>query len=371
MSYADEKDKKAAMPVVPPLSDFDSDSDAPPSFGEDDEAALELSHPPPLPGHIDHRGEPETIFDEDGTHSTSPSPRELPIAPESDAYAVAMGDVLNERFEVIKLLGTGALGMVYLVQDLRLKDRKALKLMHPALMNNPDAAERFIEEIKTLQKLSHENIVRVYDFGKTDHSDISFFTMEYVKGMTLAALLKKKGGWLPLEKSLAIIEQILNALSYAHQHSTSRNLNPSNIMVRPSGKVVLLNFGVTEDKVSNPRDRRNALGRCHYQAPEQRSNPMLATPQSDLYAVGALFYQLLTGEVPLGQVKRPSCVNHSLPRRLDPIIMRCLESRPEERFNSATETRTAIQKAMKPLPWPGLLLALFLLGSLVLGWFLL
>ncbi len=373
MKHADKKDKEAgSSPTLPHLSDFDSDSDDLPSMGVEDEVALDISQPP-LPRSIsDNVSEPDTIFDGDEVDDAAPHPRELRIAPESEIYMPTVGDVLNERFEILKLVGAGASGTTYLVEDLRLKDRKVLKLMHPALAENIEAAERFIAEIKTLQQLSHENIVRVYDFGKTDGSNLSFFTMEYVRGTSLAALLKKKGGRLPLEKSLALVDQILDALVYAHQHSTSQNLNPNNIMVRPSGKVVLLNFGVTEGRGTTPLAHRNTLGRCHYQAPEQRLDPTVSTPQSDLYAVGALLYQLLTGEVPLGQAKRPSHVNHTLPRRLDPVIMRCLESRPENRFKNATETHAALQKAMNSPRWLGLLIiaTLFLLGGLIVGWFL-
>jgi len=343
-----------------PGSDFDAfdtppdPADAPTRFmPEDGSAPPPLSPPLPAPGLAngqaldDSAFEPETVFDADSRDGV-PAPRELIISPERTVYAPEIGDVLNERFEIRRLLAVGVLGVVYLVHDLRLKSEKALKLMHPSLLEDPSAAERFIGEIKMLQKLSHENIVRVYDYGKTDKGGHAFFTMEYVEGSTLASLLKKKGGRLPFDKGMAIIIQVLNTLVYAHRHAAHRNLKPVNILVRPNGKIVLLNFGLSGTPDDTRTDRGAALANAYYQAPEQVHEPATATPQVDVYAVGVLLYQLLTGEVPLASAPPPSRVNRALPRRLDRVIMRCLAPRPEDRYASAAEARDALQRAMAP-----------------------
>lgn len=293
--------------------------------------------------------EPETLFDPTAVRP----PRELKITREGDGRKLPEGHIINERFEVRGCLGKGNVGTVYCVDDLRLKDKKALKLMHPALVDSADAARRFISEIKALQQLSHENVVRIYDYGKTDGSDLSFFTMEYIEGGTLAAFLKKRGGKLPLEKATGIIRQILDTLAYAHQHTTHRNLKPINVMVRPTGKVVLLNFGISTTASSaglgEPQVR---LAHSHYQAPEQRENPEIPDKRVDIYAAGAIFYQMLTGNVPLEPVAPPSRLNPEVSRALDRVVMRCLAPRPEQRFPDAPSARAALDRALAPVsPW--------------------
>lgn len=313
--------------------------------------------------------EPETLFDPQARRP----PRELKIAREGDGRRLPEGHIINERFEIQRCLGEGNVGTVYLVDDLRLKDRKALKLMHPSLVDSEEAARRFISEIKTLQQLSHEHIVRVYDYGKTDAADLSFFTMEYVEGVSLAALLKKRGGRLPLDKATGLMMQLLDTLAYAHQQTTHRNLKPINIMVRPSGKVVLLNFGISTTSSSTglvPPSART--GASHYQAPEQRENPEIPEKRADLYAAGAIYYQMLTGNIPLDPAPRPSQLNHSLPSALDRAIMKSLARRPEMRYPDARAMRRAIEGALQPFLTPlrlaGLLVFLGIIA--VLGWYL-
>ncbi len=367
-----------ARPDLPPMSGHDLDTpedDAPtpsqlvtrplfPSMGLEDEDALDISRPLPMDETDDSNFEPETIFDDADAQLDIPVARELKIAPESVAYSPEIGDVLNERFEVVELVAVGTIGAVYVVDDLRLKARKALKLMHPDLMKDPRAATRFIEEIKLLQKLSHEHLIRVYDFGQTERGNLSFFTMEYVEGMTLARLLKKKGGHLPLDKSLVLIDQILDTLAYVHKHCVYRNLKPLNIIVRPSGKIVMLNVGLSQATGSQGFDRRAALGTIQYIAPELIEDPESCGPPADIYAVGVLFYQMLTGEVPMAQAPPPSRVNRALPRRLDRVIMRCLSHDPARRFASADEMKRAIHGALRPATTKYVLLGL---GALVLA----
>lgn len=367
-----------ARPDLPPMSTHDMDTpedEAPtpsqlvtrpliPSMGLEDEDALDIARPLPFEETEDSNFEPETIFDDAGAQLDIPAARELKIAPESVAYSPEIGDVLNERFEVVELVAVGTIGAVYVVDDLRLKSRKALKLMHPELMKDPRAATRFIEEIKLLQRLSHEHLIRVYDFGQTDRGNLSFFTMEYVEGMTLSRLLKKKGGQLPLDKSLVLIDQILDTLAYVHKHCVYRNLKPLNIIVRPSGKIVMLNVGLSQATGSQGFDRRAALGTIQYIAPELIEDPDSCGPPADLYAVGVLLYQMLTGEVPMAQAPPPSRVNRALPSRLDRVIMRCLSHDPAKRYHSAEETKRAIHAALRPAKAKYLFLAV---GASILG----
>ena len=245
MAPDEETPPEKPQPPLPPLTEADW-ANAPTrgySSTGGETPTVPGSGPPPA-GYIppSHGAtEPATVFDA----SLPRPPREMKIAREGDAPGLTEGHIINERFEVRKCLGDGNVGTVYLVNDLRLKDKRALKLMHPSLVDSEAASQRFISEIKALQHLSHEHIIRIYDYGKTDISELSFFTMEYVEGGTLADLLKKRGGKLPLDKSLGLIRQILDTLAYAHQQTSHRNLKPVNIMVRPTGRVVLLNFGIS------------------------------------------------------------------------------------------------------------------------------
>lgn len=289
--------------------------------------------------------EPDTIFDAE-SRANARAPREMKIAREGDGKKLPEGYVINERFEIRRCLGSGRVGTVYLVDDLRLKDKKALKLMHPALIDSEAASKRFISEIKTLQGLSHEHIVRVYDFGLTEPGGLSFFTMEYVDGISLAQLLKKKGGRLPADKALGLITQVLDTLAYAHQHGTHRHLTPINVMVRATGRIALLNFGLSTTHSSSGLPVEQAhFDLDYYQAPEQRENAGAADPRTDLYAVGAILYQMLSGEVPLADALPPSRVHPEVPKALDRVVMRALAENPEERFQSAAEMKEALERA--------------------------
>lgn len=308
--------------------------------------------------------EPDTIFDSH-SQSRSRAPKEMKISREDNWKRLQEGYVINERFEIRRCLGSGQVGTVYLVDDLRLKDKKALKLMHPSLIDSEAASRRFINEIKTLQGLSHEHIVRVYDFGLTEPGDLSFFTMEYVDGISLAQLLKKKGGRLPLDKCIGLVEQILDTLAYAHQHGTHRHLTPINVMVRATGRIVLLNFGLSTTHSSSGLPVEPVpFGLDYYQSPEQRENPAAADARSDIYALGAIFYQMLTGEIPLTDADPPSRVFREAPRALDRVVMRCLAPAPEDRFESAAAVKAALDEALRPRPsW----LLWILAGAVVLA----
>ncbi|MBL7645282.1 MAG: serine/threonine protein kinase [Candidatus Hydrogenedentes bacterium] len=318
--------------------------------------------------------EPETIFDAE-SRANARAPREMKIAREGDGKKLPEGYVINERFEIRRCLGSGRVGTVYLVDDLRLKDKKALKLMHPALIDSEEASRRFIAEIKTLQGLSHEHIVRVYDFGLTEPGGLSFFTMEFVDGISLAQLLKKKGGRLPVDKALGLIAQVLDTLAYAHEHGTHRHLTPINVMVRATGRIALLNFGLsTTHSSSGLPVEQTHFELDYYQAPEQRENAGAVDTRTDLYAVSAILYQMLCGEVPLTDALPPSRVHPEVPRSLDRVVMRGLAEKPEDRFQSASEMKEALERAGRArkssVLWVGLGI-LGLLAGAAAAWFLL
>lgn len=260
------------------------------------------------------------------------------------------GIVINRRFKILKQLGFGGMGAVYLVKDTHLKERRALKVMLPRLLSNPQAQRRFLIETKISQRLAHQNIVRVHDLGVDFDSGMQFFTMALVPGETLYKYLKAQGGTLPLEQVLPIAQQLCEALAYAHRTTIHRDLKPQNIMRDEHGHVTVLDFGLAKllDQ-SNPAFSRMAVGTAHYQAPEQRTNPLQIDKRADLYAVGVILYQLLTGKLPVGQYAPASRLVNGVPRKMDYIIQKCLKKR-SERYSDAD----ALRKDLDSLAGSGL-----------------
>jgi len=259
------------------------------------------------------------------------------LTPDQRSVDLRPGIVINKRFKVLKQLGFGGMGAVYLVKDTHLRERRALKVMLPRLLSNPEAQRRFLIETKITQRLAHENIVRVHDLGMDFDSGMQFFTMALVEGETLYAYLKRRGGQLPLAEVLAVARQLCGALDYAHRTTIHRDLKPQNIMRGAGGHITILDFGLAKllDQ-SNPALSRMAVGTANYQAPEQKSNPLNIDRRADLYAAGVIMYQLLTGNFPLGHYQPASRLATGVPRRMDAIIQRCLRPR-SERYASAAE----------------------------------
>ena len=165
---------------------------------------------------------------------------------------------------------------------------------------------------------------------------MQFFTMALVHGKTLYKHLKVRGGTLPLTEVIPITRQLCDALDYAHRTTIHRDLKPQNIMRGEDGHITVLDFGLAKllDQ-SNPNFSRMAVGTAHYQAPEQKSNPLNIDKRADLFALGVIVYQLLTGKLPVGHYPPASTLAKDVPRRMDAVIQRCLRSR-SERYPTAS-----------------------------------
>jgi len=279
------------------------------------------------------------------------------LTPDQRSVDLRPGSVINRRFKVLQQLGFGGMGAVYLVKDTHLQERRALKVMLPRLLSNPQAQRRFLIETKISQKLSHANIVRVHDLGMDFDTGMQFFTMALVEGETLFRYLKSRDGQLPLDEVLRIMRPICHALTYAHRYTIHRDLKPQNIMRGPGGHITLLDFGLAKllDQ-SNPALSRMAVGTIHYQAPEQKSNPLGIDSRADLYSLGVIMYQLLTGKVPAGQYPPASSLARNVPRSMDHVIQRCLKLR-DERYPTAgalLEDLDAVEKGGLRLWFEGL-----------------
>lgn len=269
------------------------------------------------------------------------------LTPDQRSVDLQPGSMINRRFKVLEQLGFGGMGAVYLVKDAHLQERRALKVMLPRLLSNPQAQRRFLIETKVSQKLSHANIVRVHDLGMDFDTGMQFFTMALVEGETLYRYLKSQGGQLPIDEVLKVMYQICGALTYAHRYTIHRDLKPQNIMRGAGGHITVLDFGLAKllDH-SNPGLSRMAVGTVHYQAPEQKSNPLGIDSRADLYSLGVIMYQLLTGKVPAGQYPPASSLAKGVPRSMDLVIQRCLKLRDERYPTSAAlqEDLEAVEK---------------------------
>jgi serine/threonine protein kinase len=269
-------------------------------------------------------------------------PGERPAAPPLATVAAAF-----PQLEIIELIGQGGMGVVYKARQPKLDRLVALKLLPAALGADPAFAERFQREAKFLARLSHPNIVSVHDFGQS--GGFCYLLLEYVDGVNLRQAMQA-GRFSPAE-ALAIVPGICGALQYAHDQGVlHRDIKPENILLDARGAVKLADFGIAK-LVREPGDTRAdvtltqsgaRLGTPHYMAPEQIEKPSEVDHRADIYSLGVVFYELLTGELPLGRFAPPS-EKADLDARVDAIVFRALAKERELRQQSAGEVKTEVE----------------------------
>lgn len=249
------------------------------------------------------------------------------------------------QLEILELLGEGGMGMVYKARQPQLDRFVALKILSPLLSQDPAFAERFSREARALAKLNHPNIVAIYDFGKA--GDFYFFVMEYVDGMNLRQLVQAQKRIQP-EEALTLIPKICEALHYAHEEGVvHRDIKPGNILISKKGRVKIADFGLAkiagrESKDSRLTGTQDVMGTLHYMAPEQLENPLAVDHRADIYSVGVVFYEMLTGELPIGRFSSPS-QKVQVDVRLDEVVLRALEKEPTRRYQNAGEVKTDVE----------------------------
>lgn len=270
---------------------------------------------------------------EDGSHGALPSPEEL-----------------AGRFpelEVSRLLGRGGMGAVYLARQKALHRWVALKIMLPASTRKPRFAERFAREARTLAQLNHPHIVAVHDFGERE--GLCYLTMEYVEGVNLRELMtagdQAEETRLSARRVLEIVPQICDALQYAHDRGVvHRDIKPENILVDRHGCVKIADFGLAKLATGGSRDAETltashqVLGTLRYMAPEQLQGAGHVDHRADIYALGVLFYELLTGQTPQGRFEPPSR-RANVDARLDEVVLKALEQDPERRYSRAGQLK--------------------------------
>jgi beta-lactam-binding protein with PASTA domain/predicted Ser/Thr protein kinase len=270
------------------------------------------------------------------------------------------GQMFDGRYRIIRKLGTGGMANVYLAEDEELGRRVAIKVLDERHTQDDQFVERFRREAKNAAGLSHPNIVSIYDRGQSNGT--YYIAMEYLEGKTLKELLVARGPT-PIRVAVDYTRQILGALAFAHRHGiVHRDIKPHNVIVAPDGRLKVTDFGIARSGSSQMTEAGSIIGTAQYLSPEQaRGAPV--DPSSDLYSVGIVLYEMLTGTVPftgdtpleiamkhLSTVPEPPSEKRpEVPHDLDSIVLRALAKRPEERYLEAEEMDADLARVAKGL----------------------
>ncbi len=262
------------------------------------------------------------------------------VPPSLDRVAPAFPNL-----EIVELIGVGGMGAVYRARQPKLDRWVALKLLPECSGSDPAFGERFLREARVLARLSHPNIVGVYDFGQ--NGEFCYLLMEYVDGVNLRQAMRA-GKFSPTQ-ALALVPQVCSALQFAHNAGVMhRDIKPENILLDAQGRVKLADFGIAKmlgEPTGDPALTLTgtSVGTPQYMAPEQIEQPAHVDHRADIYSLGVVFYELLTGELPLGRFAAPSAKT-PLDARIDDIVLRALAKERELRQQSADEVRTAVER---------------------------
>ena len=265
------------------------------------------------------------------------------------------------HYRIEKFLGQGGMAQVYYAWDESLKRPAAVKVINTALRNDATYAERFVQEAQTIAQWRHENILQVYYAGQVD--ELYFFAMEYIDGLNLEQLLTQygdNGELIPHKDVIHLGQAIAKALDYAHsKHVIHRDVKPSNVMVDKENRVVLADFGLAMDTQQGSLGQ--TFGTPHYVAPEQAMNSADAIPQSDLYSLAIILYEMFTGIVPFDDPSSmslalkhvtepppaPRLINPNLSQSVEAVLLKGLEKDPAKRYTTGAEMIDALEEALQ------------------------
>ena len=280
------------------------------------------------------------------------SPKEKVPAPTTDALEtpkkeLATGTTFAKRYKVIEELGKGGMGRVYKVLDNEINEKIALKLLKPEVAGDEKRIQRFRNELRNARKISHKNVCRMYHFSKAEGS--YYITMEYVEGEELRSFMKRIGK-MPKEKVLSVAKQVVSGLAEAHKLGVVHcDLKPQNVMIDKDGNARIMDFGISRSlKAKGITDTGIIIGTPEYMSPEQVEGEE-ADPRSDIYAMGIILFEMLTGRVPfsgesvLSVIMKQKIEDPPNPRKINPeiseelsrVILRCLEKKKDKRYQNA------------------------------------
>lgn len=260
-----------------------------------------------------------------------------------------LGTMLSGRYEVLKRVGSGGMADVYMAKDHKLNRNVAVKVLKSEYVEDEKFLKKFETEAQAVARLSHPNIVNIYDVGMED--GINYIVMELAEGITLKEYIRKKG-YLSPKETAEISTQIASAISHAHKnHIIHRDIKPQNILVSDTGIIKVTDFGIAKATSSNTvTSTATAMGSVHYISPEQAKG-RFCDEKSDIYSLGITMYEMVTGHVPFdhengvtialmhlqNEITPPSQIRDGIPDSLEKIILKCTMKKPEERYQTADD----------------------------------
>tara|TARA_B100000683_G_scaffold32294_1_gene28355 strand:+ start:1644 stop:3413 length:1770 start_codon:yes stop_codon:yes gene_type:complete len=272
-----------------------------------------------------------------------------------------IGQIVKERYEILEVLGEGGMAFVYKARDTQLERFVAIKTLKPNYVNQETFVDRFKREAKTAANLNHPNIVQIFDWGIEEEP---YFVMEYIEGNTLTSIIAKNRT-ISLSDILFIGAQVSSGLHAAHQKGlVHRDIKPGNIMITPDGKVKVTDFGIVslQNEESDITKTGSILGTASYISPEQAQGKPVSI-ESDLYSLGTVLYELITGKAPFSgdspistatkhlteKPEKPSLFRRDLPKGVESAILKLLEKATYDRFKSAEDLRATLLQQRKSL----------------------
>ena len=291
---------------------------------------------------------------------------DIPAGPtatlETPIQELSTGSIFAGRYQIIEELGRGGMGKVYRALDKKLNEEVALKLIKPEIASDKKTLERFSNELKIARKISHRNVGRVYEM--MEEKGTHFITMEYVPGEDLKSFIHRSGR-IDIPKVLFTGKQVCEGLAEAHKQGVvHRDLKPSNIMIDKQGNARIMDFGIARLLTAKGITGAGVMiGTPEYMSPEQVESKEV-DQRSDIYSLGIILYEMVTGQLPFegdtpfsvgmkqkGEVPQaPQQINAQIPDDLDSLILKCLEKNKEQRFQSAGEVRSELERIEKGLP---------------------
>ena len=279
----------------------------------------------------------------DPTESTSPGTAWTPPTPEELSALLA-------NFDVHEIIGRGGMGAVYRATQTKLGRTVALKVIPPASQVDAEFASRFKKEGRAMAQLNHPNIVQVYEFDDTSEGHF-YLVIEYIDGADLHEVLKERKT-VDLEWASNAMSQVASALEYAHANGiVHRDIKPANIFLTNDGLIKIGDFGLAKFETTDIADKTSvAMGTPLYAAPEQYDIDGPIDHRADIFSLGILFYELLTGLAPRGKAENPSELVQGLDPAIDPVVFKAIKNKPEDRYQSAREFYDAVKAVAEAKP---------------------